>query len=184
MRPAGTPVERGSRPPSSLRLLRVPGSHVHQPDDASGVIDAVPDPAGSRDLVLPLLHGRPIDDARGQTSLERVLAIVPLPRLLSDPLPCGARAPRRSGTEPIPSLNRRPVAVAEVPAVPSGWRGDPAVTLRHGLHGWRRHRVTGGLGGTSQTSRQSRISVDLGSGAPLLDELAQRTVSVQLSRGD
>lgn len=59
-------ASRTSREQPLLGRFGVADTCCGQPDGATGIVDAVPKPASSGDLVLPLLQFLPVDDAPGE----------------------------------------------------------------------------------------------------------------------
>jgi len=145
---------------------------VGHPDGAAGIVDAVPDAARARDLELPLLEVDAVHAPGAERALERMLTIVALARIGRDPIPRSPRVGRRGGTDLVPALHRVVGREAELPRTWSGRRGDTLLALGHGgSAGGPGHEVTRWRDGPTEPAGQLRICVDLGSRAPLVDEL-------------
>ena len=112
--------------PTRLALLCCSGMTWARPSEPQRhplVVDAVPDPARSSDLVLPLLHFDAIDPVRAARALQRMLSAAALARLSRKRLPSRPRARRRVAAELFPSLRRSIVRVADVPPAGARRRG-------------------------------------------------------------
>lgn len=148
--------------------LRTTGRRVSEPDGVVFVVDAVPEPASTSHLVLPLLHLEAVDDARGQTSFQRMLSIGPVPRLSGDAVPGSACVCRGGGTHLIPAFCGVAGAESEVPAILRRRWCDALATLGHSeLGGRRRDRRSLGVDSAPQPAGQFRVGVDLGARPPL-----------------
>jgi hypothetical protein len=52
-----------------------------QENDASAIVDAIPDPPGASDLELPLVEESPPTERVAKSPLERVLSLAPRARI-------------------------------------------------------------------------------------------------------
>src|SRR5437870_2994141 len=114
----GEPVE-GDEPCAasalaSLSRFRVSGGGVGQPDDASLIVDAVPEAPSAGDLVLPLLQLLAVDQAVAKGAFQGVLALTPLPGIDDDPLPGHAGAAGSGSAHLLPARDGVAGGVPEV----------------------------------------------------------------------
>jgi len=157
--------------------LGVAGAGMGQPQRALGVVDAVPDAAAGRVLVLPLFHLDAVDNRMPMWTPQRMLACVATTRIADDRVPRSPRVGGRIGTQLIPSLCCKVVRKPKIPSVRTRWRRNAFSTLGHAVTqrlSARRARNTSAvrdLNRTRKGAEQIRIGVDLRGGLPLVQEL-------------
>src|SRR5450631_150421 len=166
----------------SLRRLGMTRDRICQPRGAVFVVDAVPEPPGAGNLVLPLLDRRAVDRPAPKAASKRMLPGVALAWIARDPFP------RRSGVRRRHSAHLRPPGyrvarrVSEVPPSRSRRRRDALPALRHALRGGWRDSWAIGISHSTKAPGQGRVCVDLGGRPPLTHELAHWPIRVELGR--
>lgn len=174
-----------SRRAGLLRNLWMADPGVSQPDEMAAVVDAVPEPACARYLVLPLFQHFAVDRPSSETPFERMLALAAGARIRGDPFPGAPSVRRGAGADRLPSCCRFAGRISEVPTTWPGWRSHTLSALGHLLPRQGFHRRSFGFERPSQPSGEPGVGVDFGGGPPLPDELAQRGVVVEFGgRGD
>ena len=114
----------------SLRCFGVADHGVHEPHGPAVVVDAVPKPSTSGDLVLPLLHRSTRDLASSQVTSQRVLALRTRPGIVGQFLPSDPGVGRSGCTDLLPPQDRCACRVSEVPPRRRRRRRDSISTLR------------------------------------------------------
>src|SRR5450631_3708364 len=99
----------------SLRRLGMARDRICQPRGAVFVVDAVPEPPGAGNLVLPLLHRRTVDGPVAKAASKRMLPGVALAWIARDPLPGRSGVRRRGSAHLRPRGYRVARRVSEVP---------------------------------------------------------------------
>ncbi len=173
----------GRQVKQSLCHLGMAGDRISQPHRTVRVVNAVPEPAGSGHLVLPLLHGRAVDEAAPQAASKRMLPCIPLTRIARDPLPRSSAVGGCGSAHIRPSGYRFAGRVSEVPLSRSRRRRDAFPSLRHALCGGQSNAPAGGISRPAKPPSQLRIRVDLCRRPPLTYELAHWPVRVEVGRG-
>ena len=115
----------------SLGRLRMTDADLGQPHRPLVIVDAVPDPARSRDLVLPLLQTRGVHEVEALGTLEGVLPPAAPTRLGAQRLPRRPGARRGNAAEFFPLLGRGVVGEAEIPAAGARRRCNAVTATRH-----------------------------------------------------
>jgi hypothetical protein len=147
------------------------------------IVDAVPEPSASGELILPLLAHLAVDQARPETPPQRVLALGALTGSLvirSQAVRALAGAAEGTATHPAAASL---VAYQKSQPPDHRRRSDTPPSPGHELPGDRLDWLTLGLKGELQPPGQPRIGVDLGGVTPLRDQLAHWGVVVELSGG-
>jgi hypothetical protein len=155
---------------------------ICQPRGAVFVVDAVPEPPGTGNLVLPLLHRRAVDGPAPKAASKRMLPGVALAWIARDPLPRRSGVRRRHSAQLRPSGYRAARRVSEVPPSGSRRRRDALPSLRHALRGGWPDSGAIGISHSAKAPGQRRVCVDLGGRPPLTHELAHWPIRVELGR--
>lgn len=155
---------------------------VGQPVGVALIVDAVPEPVGAGDLVLPLLQRLAVHQPGAEASLRGVLALRAVTAICGDPLPSGSGIGGCSRADRLPAVDSITRRVAEVPAARGRRRSDTLFSLGHCLVDDGLDSGTLGLKGPGplQAPDKPRISMHLGRCPPLADELAHGGIVVEL----
>lgn len=155
-----------------LTWMADPGQR--QVDDPPLVVDAVPEAACARYLVLPLLQHASAHRSLGQIAFQRMLPFAPGMRISSQGLPGRQRWPGCLSAELLPAFGCRRVSEAKIPLTGPRRRRYSLAALGHRLA-----RRRGGYGDAVAGERPPQlggerwIGVDGGRGLPLANELSQ-----------
>ena len=127
-------------------------SRLCEPHLLPGVFNAIPDPARSRDFVLPLIHLNAVDQARATRALQRVLPGTAMARLSCQCIPSGPRIGRRLAADTHPTFCGCIVCVADIPSARMRrWSN----TLTSTRHAFLRQRVSARVRRTPSAVRRT-----------------------------